>query len=331
MAFDPVPWFVGGGAQHSPEVARTLAYAATGGAEGVVTPGDLKVTPTSVPGNKVQVADGAALILNRAAASDNQTYVARMSTADQVAIAATTSSGGRTDLIVAQIEDPWLSGEPWQDPVDPTVGPYVFTRVISNVPAGTTRLQDVSGYAGRTAVTLARVTIPASTATITASMITDLRTLARPRSQRIVAKGTMAAQTLTISTGWQNFPQNPITNIQVPTWATHATIVMNSTLRYLSGNAAGNLQSFLGPVNQFDDTTLYGDQYLDTTVVGGEYRQPMMNPSDGYWAIPASMRGTTVALSSRFKGASTATNGAQIRTGDGDYYFADITFVERTV
>lgn len=94
-----------------------------------------------------------------------------------VAIAATGSAGGRSDLIVAQVEDPNMAGEPWQTPTNPAVGPYIFTRVIPNVPAGTTSLRPL-GYSGRSAIVLARVDLPASTGTVTASMITDLRELA---------------------------------------------------------------------------------------------------------------------------------------------------------
>lgn len=326
MTWDSVPYFVGGGAVHSPEVMRSLAYAATGGTEGVVLPGDLKVVPLAVPGQGVRVSDGGAYVLSRAAGQTEQTYVARNPTSDTIAITPTGSSGGKSVMIGVRIEDPWIAGEPWSDPVDPTIGPYVFSRAVDCT--STARVwQSVSGRSTETAYALARIDMPANTGTITAAMITDLRALARPRSQRVVAKGTIVDQTVTLTTGWQDFPQNPITGIAVPSWATHATIVMQSTLRYLSGNAAGNLQGFLGPAGQLDATTLYGDQYMDTTVAGGEYRTPIINPSDGYWAIPAAIRGTTAVLSTRIKGAVA---GGKVRAGAGDYYFADITFVERS-
>lgn len=257
MGFDPVPWFVGGGAQHSPEVARLLAFAATGGVEGVVTPSSMKVTPTSVPSGSVQVSVGAALILNRAAASDQQTYVARMATADTVAVAQTSSSGGRSDLIVAQIEDPFLSGEPWQDPADPTVGPYVFTRVISGVPAGTTRLQDVSGYEGRSAVTLARIDIPASTGTVTAAMVKDLRNLARPRETTVVfADLGTSTGTLSATTGTAFPPYNPA--VPVPTWATHVRVDVTVAQLQAAGSSTGFAS--LGVQNGSGTSIIDGDQ-----------------------------------------------------------------------
>lgn len=326
MSWDSVPWFVGGGAEHSPEVARLLAFAAIGGAEGVVEPGDLKVLPLDVPSGSVRVVVGAALIRNRATGGAQQTYVARNPTEDVVSISETGSAGGRSDLIVAQIEDPNMAGEPWQDPTDPKVGPYVFTRVIPNVPAGTTRLQDVPGYEGRSAITLARVDLPASTGTVTAALITDLRKLARPRSERQVVKGTLTDKTVTLSTSsWQAFPEKPITGLVVPTWATHAAIRIDTTIRFVSGDGYFNLQSYLGtgaPIT----SGLFADAIIDSTSGGGSYRQPLVIPSDGVWAIPSALRGKTVQLVTRVQGRS---SGGKIATGTTDYYFADVSFMER--
>lgn len=334
MPLDPVPWFVGGGAEHSPEVARTLAYAATGGKQGIISAGDLKVTPTSVPGGNVQVTVGSAVIPSRNATGRNQSYIARMNTAETVAVAPTSSSGKRSDLVVIQIEDPWVSGEPWQNPTDPKVGPYVFTRVISNVPAGTTDLNDVSGYSGRTAITLARIDIPASTGTITSSMITDLRDLAAPRSERQIVKGTIDGTRVTLSnTSWKAWPIKPITGVKIPSWATHAVIRVDHTVRFVSGQAYAQFQGFLGPAGQQDSTTLFADQLIDSTGNVGEYRQPFIVPSDGQWPIPSSLRGKAAQFSFRAKGASTANgetnNYGVIGSSVEDYYFADITFLER--
>jgi hypothetical protein len=246
MTWDSVPWFVGGGAQHSPEVARLVPYALSGGAEGIVESGDLKVVPLSVPGGGVRVLAGGALILNRAAGGAQQTYVGRNPTVDQVTIAATGSGGSRTDLIVAQVEDPNMPGEPWQDPANPTVGPYIYTRVIPNVPAGTTRLQDVAGYEGRSAVTLARVTLPASTGTVTAAMITDLRKLARPRSERVVVTAALpsAAVNLT-SSSYIDWPNGGV-SVVVPEWATRAAVRIEMLAALLNANVGGDFRAYVG-------------------------------------------------------------------------------------
>ncbi len=238
MPLDSVPWFVGGGAVHSPEVARVLAYAATNGNEGIVTSSDLRVTATGTPSSQVQISVGAGIVLNRAVGGSLQSYIARMPTSATVGVSATSSSGPRRDLVVLQVEDPYMSGEPWQDPADPTVGPYVFIRVIPNVPAGTTDIHDVSGYSGRSAITLARIDIPASTATITNSMITDLRTMANPRETTVEYTdfGTSTA-TLNSITGTLFPPYTP--SVPVPTWATYARITLTIAQLQATGNSTG--------------------------------------------------------------------------------------------
>ncbi|AYN58498.1 minor tail protein [Arthrobacter phage Liebe] len=296
MSWDSVPWFVGGGAEHSPEVARLLAYAAVGGAEGLVNPEDLKVSPLAVPGGGVRVAPGAALIRNRAAGGDDQTYVARLPDTDTVTIAATGSGAGRTDLIVAQIEDPYMAGEPWQEPTDPKIGPYVYTRVIPNVPAGTKRLQDVAGYSGRSAITLARVTLPASTGTVTAAMITDLRDLARPRTERrmttVYPSGARTAGNKLPTTSYAPWPltsaQRPL--VEVPSWATKIDIVVHisGTLFMKSGSTS---DSVAGVRTVFGSTTPAENGILiqDVEDADGRYHYTVI----GSHAIPASMRGTS--------------------------------------
>ena len=84
---DTVPWFVGHpGAQHSAESARMLAYMASGGREGIVSAADMRVSALPVPGSAVVVQPGAVAVLNRAAGQ--QTYIARVVEAENVAIAA---------------------------------------------------------------------------------------------------------------------------------------------------------------------------------------------------------------------------------------------------
>lgn len=181
MAVDPVPWFIQAPAEHSAEVARTLAYQAIGGKEGLARAGDLLVQALPVPGGAVQVLPGAAGILNRGSGGDGQAYVGRVGSAVSVPIAATGSGSGRSDLIVFRVQDPQYGGDV---PASPEAGPYIFLDVISGVPAGTTRLQSVPGHEADTAITLARVDLPASTGTVAAGMITNVSRVANPRKER---------------------------------------------------------------------------------------------------------------------------------------------------
>jgi len=326
MALDPVPWAVGGDAEHGPDVARQLAYLATGGKEGVVAPGDMKVSSLDVPGAGVKVAAGGASILNRVASQQAYTVRNPIADVDSVKIAATGSGAGRSDLIICRVDNPYVDSNA-QAPTDPVHGPYDKFDVIPGVPAGTKRLQDIPQYAGVSAVTLARVDLPASTGTVTSSMITDLRTLANPRSERQIVKGTLDGTRVTLNaTTWQQWPQNPIAGIAVPAWATHAVVRVDTTIRFVSGDSYAVMQSFLGSAGQLDGTTLFADQLIDSTGTSGEYRQPLIIPSDGYWPVPAAVRGTNAQITTRAKGRQ---NGGIIGSSIEDYYFADITFMER--
>lgn len=332
MSWDTVPWFVGGGAEHSPEVARLLAYAATSGAEGIVTPGDLKVAALGVPGPSVTVAPGAGLILNRAAGGTAQSYVARLPDADTVEIAPTASTK-RSDLIVVQIEDPFMAGEPWQDPEDPKVGPYVFTRVIPNVPATATRLQDVPGYSGRSAITLARVDVPASTGTITAAMITDLRKVARPRKDRQVRAhaqtGSGEALRATAQVG-EVWPNTGSFTVDVPTWATKAIVIATwsqvQAKADANGSAYGRLWVQLG--NDGDaNTRLSQESSWDTPDVAKGSSRNTYTVVDEL-PIYSALRGKTVPIKMRGRRSDTTTSAEGLVVDAVSGVSVDVEFIE---
>lgn len=297
MSWDAVPWFVGGGAEHSPEVARLMAYAATSGAEGVVHSTDLRVRPLDVPGGGVRVMPGAALIRNRATGGAAQTYVGRLPQADTVEIAPTGSGAGRSDLIVARVEDPYMPGEPWQEPEDPTRGPYVFTRVIPNVsPTATT------APAGQSAIPLARIDLPASTGTVTAAMITDLREVALPRSYRRLFTYNLTSDdgTQYISSDgseqfWPNVPDQ-VWYVDIPEWATHANIIGHwGGVKMQKSTAWGTIWVRIGrPDGYGEGNVRTQDQRWDALASGNENDQVRET-----WAaadditIPAALRGTS--------------------------------------
>jgi hypothetical protein len=307
-----------------------LAYAALGGNEGIINPSDLKVVPLAVPGAGIRVSAGGCGILNRSPGSAEQAYTGRNPTSDTVAIAATGSGGGRSDLIVVRVEDPGMSGFNYQEPGDVTVGPYIFTRVIPNVPAGTTDAHDLAAHANDSCITIARVDMPASTGTVQAGMITDLRDQANPRSQRVCLPGTIQAQTVTLSNDWQNFPAGGVPNVFIPKWATHCTIRYETTYRAAAGAPYFEIQAFINP--DTSGANLFQDMVEDATqVLGGDQsRHPLLLPTQGVFAIPTALRGTTTRIMSRVKGANAATvaAGSKIMTNPTDYMFADITFME---
>ncbi|MDT8915765.1 hypothetical protein [Amycolatopsis sp. PS_44_ISF1] len=324
--WDSVPWFVGGGAHHSPEIARLLAYAATSAAEGVVTPGDLKVVPLDVPGSSVRVLSGACFALNRAAGGSQQTYISRNPSQDVVSISATGSGSGRSDLVVARIEDPNMPGEPWANPGDPTVGPYVFTRIIPNVAPTTTTMPS-----GQSGIPLARIDIPANTGTVTTGMIKDLRKLARPRSWAdydvqagINATGGGAEYIRVTDADWRTWPLNTLA-VAVPSWATHAQVSV-----HLSGIGATGP----GDVNtrvQFG--SLFGAiSYLDYngnpgTPVG--FTEKINHFAYGEFDVRGYQGSTqTLKVNSR---RTWPQNTGQLWFGDGEQIAFDIRFREQVV
>lgn len=285
---DPVPWFVGGGAQHSPEIARLLAFAAFRGAEGVVGSGDCKVAPLATPGTSVRVLPGAASILNRSGTYES--YAARVTSEEVLPVAATTSSGGRSDLIVLRVEDPYAPGTPWAAPATPASGPYVFARVIANVPAGTTRLQDVPGRTTDSGIALARIDLPASTSVVNAGNIVDLRTMPGKRSERVlktVIGGTNNDLT-TAYPAYQDWPAAASFSIPIPSWATKAYVRANiGAAALLTASVTGRLRVNLGG-------SVSADTGYDLNYTGSVSRSDFFVPAE--FAIPASMRGTNQTI-----------------------------------
>lgn len=221
MALETVPWFVGGGAEHSPDVARQIAYAATSGSAGVLGNLDFRVTELPVPGTKIRIAAGGAVIPNAYLPEPDfgkQSYVCRAGDVTDTPVTATGSTGGRSDLVVVRIDDPQFGG---QTPTDPTVGPYVRFEIIENVPAGL----DNADNLGFPAVALARLDIPASTGTIEQAHIVDLREVANPKRTRDIYN-TQPTVTSPLSnsvyTAWTTQADR---TLAVPSWATQVKIV----------------------------------------------------------------------------------------------------------
>lgn len=176
-------WFFGGGAEHTPESARRLTYAATNGAEGVGGPTDLKVMPLPVPGGAVRVTIGSALVLSRYIGGETQTYMGTVYEQEQLAIAQNDTQSTRSDLVILRVRDPWAAGstDALKPGEDPATAQYIWPEIVPGVPAGTTRVQTVPGYQTVSAVTLARIDLPKLTGTVQTAHIIDLRALARPQ------------------------------------------------------------------------------------------------------------------------------------------------------
>lgn len=285
MALDNTPWAVGGGAQLSVEVARTIAYASTRGSEGIVGLGDLKVQAQTVPTTTVRVSPGAGLILNRYAGGGQQSYGLRNATQTDVAITATGSGGGRTDLVVARVLDPQYEGAA---PGDPVTFQYAKLSVIQGVPSGTKTAKELN--LGYPAIALAKITLPSSTATVTSAMITDLRRVAQPRRERAMVT-IFPDATRTMPTGsYASWPigagQRPL--VSVPDWATRVDIVAHlSGVKFVQG---GGALSAAGIKTGFGSTAPAQNGILvqDAADTSGRYHYTLV----GTHIIDSSLRGT---------------------------------------
>lgn len=325
--WDPTPWAVEGGAQHTAAIGRVLAYAASSGAEGIVTPEALRVRPLAVPGTSVRVAPGACLMVNRYPGGAWQTYVGRNPIEHAVAIAPTGSGGGRTDLVVARVMDPQYQG---QAPANPLTFEYMRTEVIQGVPAGTTSARDLN--LNYPAVTLARVTLPPSTGTVQAAHITDLRRVANPRIERRLFTHNLEGATvhqLTHATGqyWPDFPE-AIWEVDVPEWATHAQIVAGwQSVRLGKSTASGTIWARIGrPGDWGQGNVRTQDTKWDADASGApddELRE-FWQAADEI-AIPAAMRGTRQPL--RLMGRRIVT-GSTPRMVNNSSVSIDVQFTE---
>lgn len=283
MALDPVPWLVGGGAEHSPAVARMLAYMATSGASGIGQPGDLRVTALPTPGGAVRVAPGAGVLANLYPGGGQQSYIARNISSTEATIPATGSSGGATRYLILRVDDPEYAG---QAPADPKVGPYVRFVLVGS----TNNL----AYPN---VVLAKIVQPANTATITQAMITDLREVANPLSSvTLRARPTVAAETETLTvtaTKGEWFPNaGAEQTIFVPPWATRAIIEATwIQVREPGGNSAGECWVEFGPWLAAGERK-YSTQRFDwNTHNGTDVARAVWEVADDRY-IPAEMRGT---------------------------------------
>ena len=297
MAFDSTPWFIGGGAEHSPEVARLLSHCATRGASGIVGAGDLKVSALGTPGGSVRIASGSCIIPNRFPGVSDQSYVGRVESEFNVAVSPTGSGGGRTDLVVARVYDPQYVGSP---PADPLNYEYIRPFVIEGVPA-TADAAWLKANTNYPAIALARLNIPSGTAAITSAMITSVREVALPRSEsvlRTLSLVTGQESRLTVGgyhpNGGQTWPDAAETEwgpIWIPEWAQRVRVVMIwGGVLIPAGNSWGSFWVQIAPFVHPDNRKTQEVEWDSPNSVGSS-RDTFIAADDV--PIPASLRGTS--------------------------------------
>jgi len=220
MALEWDSWSVEG-ANSSSRIARLQLQSGTASRNGVVDSAHLRILPLTVPGTSVRATSGGATILGAEAAFQGSYFAFNVGD-QEIAISPTGSGGGRSDLVVLRVEDPNISGTPWSH--DVTVDPVYYFRVIEGVTNTTTDVPP-----GMTGVALARLDIPANTATITAGMITDVRQMANPKRLRElrVQRGQGLADgrydEADFTSDFERWPQHDWT-VTIPEWATQVQV-----------------------------------------------------------------------------------------------------------
>lgn len=315
MAVDSTPWFVGvNGVEHSANVARTLAYAATGGVDGIISAGDLKVVAFPTPGGGVRVLPGAASMVNRYGSNLKESYIGRNPTYTNLTIDPTTSSGPRTDLIVARIKDP--SFRVYSDWMAGIVNDYdYFTfEVVKGVSVGARNISN-RDYPN---AALARINIPASTATITQGMITDLRSMTNTRTDRQVKVLTPGTNYRMSRTGYANYPGNTTVGLDVPQWATRLTVMTTfSGIESVGTGTEKQVMGFRGVLGTVLDA--------QNTIATAKPGERLMHVNTANVAVPAAYRGLTVQYATQ--GAHTV-GGANIELDYQSTITYDAQFME---
>lgn len=305
MALDPVPFIIGGGTEHSPEVVRQAMYDATSGAEGISSPGAYKVQAQSTPNGTVRVAPGGATLLNKYPGGAGQSYTGvRNASQTSVPVVATGSTGGRTDAVILRVLDPQYEGQP---PADPNAFQYTRLEILRGVTAGLKTIGQLS--LAYPAILLAKLTIPASTATITSGMITDLREMANPRKDVVIRARALTAintETLT-STTTEYFPNaGGEQTISIPSWATRAIIEASwIQIREPGGNSWGECWVEFGPYKSAGVRQHATQRFGWNTHSGADVARGIWMVADDQ-AIPAAIRGTDqfFIMKARIQGSS---------------------------
>ncbi|WP_406349595.1 hypothetical protein OHB10_32230 [Streptomyces sp. NBC_01597] len=293
------------GADHSARAMRLMIRDLARGRQGVAESEDLKVRPLETPGPGVRVGDGSALIHGtrpwQGAYTQSNVGDARVDVEPAGPFA-------RTDLIVLRIEDPEWEGE--RDPRTQEIG---YFHVVEGVAHDAVTVPE-----SMTGIALARITLPRNTAAITADMITDLRQIANPRTERTLrtVHPTKTEEVPGKHGQWAAWPLEAARDLDVPPWATTATVVVTlSGLRAEAGSVYAELRTRLGeraakPTVVDDDgtTTRRSSVTLaDTLAVPPAYRGTRqhlaveINQNDKYGDGKLTVaKGTTVTLDVAF-------------------------------
>ena len=284
-------WAVGGEAENSVEGARLATYTSTNGGRGVILPDDMKVSALPTPGPFVRIVSGGCVSPNDylGTSGGGQSYAGREISSTDFPVAPTGSSGGQVKYLIWAVHDEqYNDGEP-ADPVNDLRDNYEWVSTLDGLTFPH--------------VQLVRLDQPANTATITDSMLTDIREVANPKSKpcmRTYALLSTDSSNLTTTTGGdgtptggQTWPEGVETawkDIKIPDWAVYMRIVMIwAGARTNGGNVFGHTWVQVGLSSNPNNVQTQAVKY-DYPNSSDTARQTLV--ASDMKKIPTAMRGT---------------------------------------
>lgn len=307
---------------------------------GIINPGDLKVLPLASPGNGVRIVAGGAVLENRYTSVSKQAYIIENVDEEALGVAtggwpATNPGVARSHLVCVTIGDPQYStaGHAWltdaNKPANPTAAltfQYVRPFIIQNVPAGTTRVEDLPSPPAYPCYAIARLDLASNWTTITGgSQIVDLRELVNGRQKTVEWNGVTNNDTLsTVDTAtFEYFPDNSNASVYIPPWATHF---------YADAWLQGMLQNATAAVRATFKLGCITDSAMDTAgfkfasdVTG---RFPVMIAQK--IAIPTARRGTTCSFQIAGVPTTTISQGKLVVDGNSNFHVR-MRFIEEAI
>lgn len=286
MAFDPVPWMVGGGAIHSADIGRMIPWLISGGESGIILPTDLYVKAQTTPGGSVIIGPGGGVMDNKYPGGTIQAYVCR-NVSDTTVPVSSTGGSALVRYVIVRVYDPQYPGQP----APPSVqnGPYIFPELVTSI----------TGL-NYPFIALAKLDQPANTAAITQAMLTDIRTMVRPREKTEQRSNATVASDpgLTLSStsaGGEMFPDTGYQDIFIPSWATSVQIRATWTgVYYSTGGKYGRYWVAVG-ASPWTSTVKTQEFAWDAAENAAGYRDSW--PLADAISIPVAMRGTTQRFS----------------------------------
>lgn len=336
-----VPYVVNG-AKHSARLFRRKSQQDAGEGSGIDRPGDLKVQALNTPGTGFRVASGGGIAQSRDSFSASRESYGVINDAEVTVldVPGTGSSGARRDLVILEITDPEIESVVYPAPTDEAGwqdgNNFARITVIPGVSSSITSLDQITTgpFANVTGITLAAINWPSNTATITNALITDLRVVQNPFSERVwrtvnLAELQRLSATTAYPTGGQTWPvefTGEAGKLKIPKRATHARVRMDwGSVRFIIATQ-GLLWVQVGQ-NTHPDVQRTKGMSFDAAATS---REPLFVADT--IPIPASMRGTEQWFFPRANlsaAISTESQRPYVNTSSG--IVLDVEFFEDTV